>query len=96
MATVYVSIGQAGMTTSAGGVSVWRGSIASETITSSGTAASGSLTAQPGQVAKVTCATAVYAAVKGTASATNGVYIAAGGVEYLGMDAGDSVSVIDV
>lgn len=96
MATVYVSIGPAGLSSGAGGIPVWRGEVSSETITSSGTAASGSLTAQVDGVAKVTCATAVYASTKGTASATNGVYIGAGAAEYIGMEPGDSVSVIDV
>lgn len=97
MATVYVSIGKAGIASTAGAMPCWEGDVSSETITSSGTAASGALEAGgKGFVAKIHCATAVYASTTGTASATNGVYIAAGIPEYIGIKPGDTVSVIDV
>lgn len=97
MATVYVSIGRAGVRSPVGGMPVFEGAISSETITSSGTAASGALSAGgAGFVAQVHCATAVYACTTGTASPTNGAYVPAGTPTYLGIAPGDNVSVIDV
>ena len=91
MASVYVSIG----TPAPSGTPVLRGQVRSEIITSSGTAASGALTAGPNDVARIHCATAVYASVSGTASASNGHYVPAGVVVELGLPSGGTVSVID-
>ena len=95
MATVYVSVGKSGVDSTDGGMPVFAGKVTSETISSSGTAASGSLEGGHGYVAKVQCASAIYASVDGTASATNGVYIGADTPEYIGILAGQTVSVID-
>jgi hypothetical protein len=89
-------MGLAGAHSSYGTLPVWRGAARSETITSSGTAASGSLEAAKGEVAKVFCDTAVYASTQGTASATNGIYVAAGVAEFIACTTGDTISVIDV
>lgn len=67
----------------------------SESVTTSGTAASGALTATVGQAALVYCATAVYARSGGTASAANGVYCPAAVQVPIYMGAGDVVSLID-
>src|SRR6056297_4284185 len=97
MASVYVSIGTAGANAAGGSLPVFSGGITSEVITSSGTAAAGSLTAAGfGQVAKIQGATAVYATADGTASATNGVYVGADQPEYIALKPGQSISVIDV
>lgn len=95
MATVQVSIGRAGARSINAIAPVFAGRVRSETITSSGTAASGLLTAGTGDIAQIYCATALRAATGSTASATNGVYIPAETVVWLGMNAGDTISVID-
>lgn len=95
MATVYVTIGKAGHL-SQGRQPVWTGQVRGEVITSSGTSAAGALTANEGDVAKVVCATAVYARSGGTVTPATGVYCAAGVAEYIGMVAGETISVIDV
>jgi len=97
MATVYVSIGKAGLASAAGAMPVFSGAVSSETIASSGTAAAGSLTASGfGFVAQVYCDTAVYASTDGTASASNGLYVPGGQVAFIAVAPGNSVSVIDV
>lgn len=97
MATVYVSIGKAGHHSGPGGKQpVWTGAVQSETITSSGTAAAGNLVATDGDIAKIECETDLYATANGTASASNGVYVKAGVAQYIGLAAGQSISVIDV
>lgn len=97
MATVYVSAGIAGAESSGGGrAPVFYGKVAGETITSSATAASGSLTLPKGGVFKVVCATPVYASADGTASPANGVYVQADVAEYIGGAQGATLSVIDV
>lgn len=93
MATVYVTLSQA---MGPNGAPVRRGAGRSETITSSGTAASGALQSQTGDIATIFCATAVYASVVGTASASTGHYIPAGiAVDIAFAESGKSVSVID-
>ena len=92
MATVYISIGKAAID----GRNVFDGGVRGETITSSGTAAAGSLTAQAGDIAHIFCATAVRASVDGsTASASNGIYCPGGVAVQIGMHDGKTVSVID-
>lgn len=98
MATAYVSIGKAGAMSSGASQPVFRGRVRTETVTTSGTAASGALTASTGDIAQIVCATAVIASALttgGAASATNGVYCPAGIPTYLGLSAGDVVSLID-
>ena len=67
----------------------------SETVTTSGTAALGTLFAGSGDVAAVFCVTPVYARSGNTASSTNAVYCPGGLVTYIGMTEGDRVSLID-
>lgn len=102
MATVYVSMGRVGIA-SGGPVAVFQANgVRSETITSSGTAAAGSLVGNGGnkglsdEVAQIVCATAIYAQVGATASATIGVYVPGGVPVYMSVPAGATVSVIDV
>lgn len=92
MATVHVVMGQYDWR-----AGTWRGQARRETITSSGTAASGNLVAGDGDVAMIDCDTRVAATPKGTASASIGV-VAGGqaGVQFIACDAGDVISVIDV
>lgn len=93
MATAYVSMGKAGI---AGGIPVFAGNVKSESVTTSGTAASGLLIAPTDDtVAKINCATAVYATGNGTASASNGLRCEAGESNYVGVPKGGTVSIID-
>lgn len=96
MATVYVSLSQAG----ARGVNgasqpVYAKPFRSETITSSGTTAAGALIAKQGDVATVVCATAVYANAGAAASATAGKYVPANVPIDIALSPGDTVHVID-
>jgi hypothetical protein len=94
MATVIVTLFQA--MAGASNAPVRRGAARSETIASSGTAASGAFTSTTGEVAAIYCDTALYASVTGTAAAASGHYIpAATLVEIAFTQAGQSVSVID-
>lgn len=93
MATVYASYGKARLME---GIPTWQGTGRTEKITSSGTAASGSLTADGDEVVKVSCATAVIVSTNGSAaSASNGTHVDAGVPEYFAIGNGQSVSVID-
>jgi hypothetical protein len=91
MATVYVTLGQV---TAYG---VFDGdAVRSETITSSGTSASGALTAVSAtEYAQIYCATAVYARSGGTATAATSIYCPPDFPTNIRMTAGDAVSVID-
>jgi hypothetical protein len=94
MATVYVSIGKAGHYSNLH-VPVMTGAVRSETITSSGTSAQGSLAAKQGDIAKINCATAIYVQTGATASATAGQYVAANETAWIGMARGERINVID-
>ena len=90
MATCYVTLADVGL------YNVPRGeSSRSETVTTSGTAASGALTANVGQVALVYCATAVYARSGATVTPATGVFIPGGVQTPFYMGAGAVVSLID-
>ena len=98
MATVYVSMGQIGAKSANDIVMAWiGGTCRSETITSSGTTAPGSLAARKGDVAMIRCATAVYATAAATpvATATNGIYCPAGESIKIFMAEGHKIAVID-
>ena len=95
MASVYVSIGQAGHVSN-GAQPVFSGPVATEVITSSGTNAEGSLVASQGSVAKINCETAIYVTSGAAASTSAGQYLAAGETGWIGMRAGDKINVIDV
>lgn len=90
MASVIVTLGQVVTRNIFDGDAV-----RSETITSSGITANGALVAARGDVAKVTCATAVYARSGGPCTAATGAYCQAGIAEYIRMTEGDVVAVID-
>ena len=100
MATVYVTYGKVGKRTENGILSAFiAGTTRSETITSSGTTAPGSLTATDGDVCYVECDTRVaVVAGSGTPTATIATGAIAGptGVAIVGMNAGDKIAVIDV
>lgn len=90
MATAYVTLGPGSP------YSVFHGEdVRSETVTTSGTSASGGLQATVADIAMIWCATAVYARSGGTVSAANGAYCPAGQAQYIRMTAGDTVSLID-
>jgi hypothetical protein len=98
MATVYLSLAKIGVRGIFGDHDVITGPMRSETITSSGASAAGALIAGDKEVARVFCATAVYAttAATPTATATNGVYCPAGQLVTFGVPEGHKVAVIDV
>lgn len=90
MATAYVTISEVVTR------DVFRGDAArSETVTTSGTSASGALVAGANQVAMVFCATAVYARSGGTAAAATSVFCPASVPTYFAMSEGGVVSLID-
>jgi hypothetical protein len=90
MATAYVTIGPVVTR------NVFSGENSrSEAVTTSGTAASGALTAGNGDVAAVFCVTPVYARSGNTASVATAVFCPGGFVTYIGMTEGDVVSLID-
>jgi len=99
MADVYVTMGAVGALGAKGAsVAVFAGkNLRTEIITSGASTAAGSLVARMHQVAKVHCETPIYAnaGASPTVSATTGVYIAAGETEYIALDAGESIAVID-
>ncbi len=90
MATAIITFG------SGSPYSVFHGeTVRSESVTTSGTSASGALTATVADIAMIWCATAVYARSGGTVSAANGAYCPAGQAQYIRMTEGDVVSLID-
>lgn len=90
MATAYVTIGPLKVPGVLDGESS-----RSATVTTSGTAASSSITAGRNEVAIVYCATAVYARSGNTVTVATGVYCPAGMATPIGMTEGDAVSLID-
>lgn len=96
MATVKVTIGKlTPLSVPMTPVPIFAGSPATESITSSGTSASGALVAGVEQVAQIYCASAVIANQGAAASASAGLYCPAGVPSYLAMTPGNSVTVID-
>lgn len=67
----------------------------SETVTTSGTAASGALLAGPSDIAQIFCATAVYARSGGTVTPATGIFCPGGIATFMRMTHGDPVSLID-
>ena len=101
MATIYATF-SAGETIRSGqsGV-ILKGSFArSESITSSVASAQSTLTAKKGEtVVKVSAtdgAIAVSAGVNPTATLATGIAIASGGVEYVSVQPGEKIAVIDI
>lgn len=96
MATVYVTLQQAGVHGAMGNQPVPAGPYRSETITSSATSAAGALTSRRGEVATVFCSTALYANSGATASPSAGKYIPAGVLTEIALQLGHVLHVIDV
>ena len=98
MATVYISMGLAGSNSATPGIPIYDRDARTETITSSGTTAAGSLAARTGDVATVFCATAVYAKLGAapTAAPTTGRYIPGGIPVDIKTRKDDVIAVIDV
>ena len=91
MATAYVTLGPGSA------YNVFHGeSVRSEAVTTSGTAASGALSATDGDIAQIVCATAVYARSGGTVTVATGMYCPANVPVFMRMTPGDAVSLIDV
>jgi hypothetical protein len=97
MASVYVTIGSFGARGNFGDHAVISAPFVSEIVTSSSSSAVSTATAPNGgrSVAKVVCATAIYAAPGPTVSATTGIFIPGGVPEYIALQAGQAVAVID-
>jgi hypothetical protein len=98
MATVYVSMGQVGARGLREDVEVYAaGSLRSETITSSGTSAAGSLAAVARDMVQVFCATSVYVTLAPTpvAAAGNSILVPAGIPTHIAARVGDRVAVLD-
>ena len=101
MATVYLTY-SAGETVRPGKAGViLKGSYArSEAVTSSGTSAAGSLEAKNGEtvvkVASPDQTIAVTAGTSPTATLAAGIVIPAGGFEYVSVEPGESIAVIDL
>lgn len=90
MATAYVTLGPVETR------DVFNGKSArSETITTSGTAASGALIATVGDIAQVFCVTAVYARSGSPATGATSVFCPGGVSTFIRMTSGDVVSLID-
>lgn len=98
MATVYLTLSKIGGRGLFGDHDEIAGPMRTETISSSGVSAAGLLAAGDKEVARIFCASAVYAttATTPTATATNGVYCPAGQVVTLAIPEGHKVAVIDV
>ena len=90
MATAYVTIGEVKVPGILDGETS-----RSAAVTTSGTAASSSITAGLNEVAVVWCATAVYARSGNTATAATSVFCPAGVPTAISMTQGDAVSLID-
>lgn len=74
---------------------VLAGSFRSEVVTSSGSSATSTLSANDQQIARVFCATDIYVTLGNTASQATGAHVAGGIPEFFGLSDGQSVSVID-
>ncbi len=99
MATVYVTYGKVGKRTENGILSAFiAGTTRSETITSSGASAAGTLTATDGDVCWVECDTrvAVVAGTSPTATLAAGMVAGPTGMALTAINAGDKIAVIDV
>lgn len=99
MATVYLTFSAGERARLGTGALVAKASYArSETVTSSGTSAQSTFTAKDGEgVVKVFCDTAVVvnAGANPTASLATGVYIPAGQSEWVSVQPGQKIAVVD-
>jgi hypothetical protein len=99
MADVYVTFGKVGKRATNGVVSTFiGGTTRSEKITSSGSSAQGDLTATKDDYVKVSCASpiAIVAGPNPTATLATGIVASDGIPEYISVQAGDKIAVIDV
>ena len=95
MATVRVTLAQAGVMGAFGTQPVIAGPFRSETITSSASNAAGALVARNRDIAQVFCDTAIMVNVGAAASQTVGLYVPAGQYREIAMQEGATVNVID-
>lgn len=98
MATVYATFGKVGKRGENGVVEIYNGTGArSETITSSGTSAQGTFTATKDEMVQVCCATsvAVVSGTNPTATLATGIVAFAGVPQYIAVQTGDKIAVID-
>jgi hypothetical protein len=99
MATVYTSFGKVGKRGNNGVVDIFNGTgTRSETITSSGTTAQGTFVAVKDEMVQIACASnvAVVAGSNPTATLATGLVVFGGIPQYLAVQAGDKIAVIDV
>jgi hypothetical protein len=99
MATVYTSFGKVGKRGGNGVIEIFQGTgTRSETITSSGASAVGTFTATKDEMVQIACASnvAVVAGANPTATLATGLVVFGGIPQYLAVQAGDKVAVIDV
>ena len=100
MATVYLTFSAGERIRSGSGSVIAKGNYArSEVVTSSGTSAASTFTAKNGETCvKVFCdtAVAVNAGESPTASLATGVYVPAGQAEWVSIEPGQQIAVIDV
>lgn len=98
MATVYVTMGLGGAYSAASQMPVYQREARSETITSSGTSAQGSLLARQGEIATIECDSPVWVTVGAnpTASMANGRYVGAAQRTDIKCGVNDIVAVLDV
>jgi hypothetical protein len=97
MATVHVTMGRAGAQSETSMLPVYQRAARSETITSSGSSAQGSLKSGQGEVVSIFCETAVYVTLGANpaATATNGRFVPGGQLIDIKCGANDIVAVID-
>ena len=98
MATVYLTVGEVGARANQGNVMVYLGDrVKSEIVTSSAASAQATFTANRGDVARVYCETPIYitSGPSPTATATNGLFVPGGVPEFIALQAGHTVAVID-
>jgi hypothetical protein len=96
MALVFVTFGQAGHYSGAGGHQpVFTGPARTVTVTTSSSAAPTSISAGVGEIAKIVADGDVIVSAHGAASATNGVFVQADVAEWIGCVDGQPLSLID-
>jgi hypothetical protein len=98
MATVYCSFGKVGKRGANGVIEVFNAAGGrSETITSSGTTAVGTFVATKDEMVQIACATsvAVVAGATPTATLATGIVAFAGVPQYVAVQVGDKIAVID-
>ena len=98
MATVYLTVGEVGARANQDNVMIYLGDrVSSEVVTSSATSAQATFTATRGEVVKVYCDTPIYitSGPNPVASASNSLFVPGGAAEFISMQDGHKVAVID-